>query len=140
MRKLLILLSVILLAAATSLPAGATVEQFIGVWETAKKNVKIGVRRIEITPDGARFIVQAWGACKKCDLGKTVGIPYAPHPRKPLADSATVLTAQFRKKNGKEITLVIRVAGGGKVTVEYLEMGKKPSMYKAVTQTLSKAR
>lgn len=139
MRKLLILLSVILLAAATSLPAGAAVKQFVGVWETTKKNVEIGVRRIKIKPDGARFIVQAWGACKKCDLGKTVGIPYAPHPRRPLADSATVVTAQFQY-NGKEITLVIRVAGGGKVTVEYLEKGKKPSKYRAVTQTLSKVR
>jgi hypothetical protein len=139
MRKFSILLPVIFLVAAVSLPAGATVQQFVGAWESAGGKVKIGVRRIEIKPNGATLTVEAWGGCKKCDYGKTVGIPFAPHPRNRIAEDATVVTARFEHK-GKEIILVIRAAGANQVTLEYFEKGKKAGDHEATVQTLSKAR
>jgi hypothetical protein len=139
MRKFSILLPVIFLVAAVSLPAGATAQQFVGAWESAGDKVKTGVRRIEIKPNGATLTVEAWGECRKCDYGKTVGISFAPHPRNRNAEDATVVTARFEHR-GAEIILVIRAAGANQVTVEYFEKGNRAGNHKAAVQTLSKAR
>jgi len=96
---------VLCMALAIAGPSSAQIAQFAGRFDNVNTNTK-GLVSVDIKVNGNDVTVQGWGACSPtpCDWGTVDGYAYATDVQANLAQTADVVTAEF--KTSFEVSLL----------------------------------
>jgi hypothetical protein len=90
----------------------ASLNQFAGTWSNIDPTTR-GLTRLEITLNGNKVFVHAYGSChpRDCDWGEAEAIPYAPNVGSILAETAQALTITYNRDHADQIMIIRRVEG-----------------------------
>lgn len=112
MKKAVVLAGVLFVLFMLTIPASASLGQFVGKWQNVNPNTR-GIKALEIAVTGNNVTVHAWGQCtpQDCDWGVMPAFAYAPSVGANTAATAVAISV-VHKESFAERLIIIRAAGG----------------------------
>ena len=118
MKKVITVLVALLFSAILSPVTFAGLNQFAGTWTNIDPKTR-GLTRLEISLNGNKVSVHAYGSChpRDCDWGEAMAIAYAPSVESILTETAHALTITYNRDYADQI-MIIRSVEGERLQVE----------------------
>lgn len=115
MRKSVFALAATFMAVTVSMPASASIEDYVGVWEY-KGLQTAGVSRLEITRDKNTLVVRTLGACGvPCDWGTVQAAYFSPKGNKVKEEFVMFQQRAWSTEN----LMILKPAGPDQVRLEF---------------------